>query len=98
MLLTGNQHSTEHAGTTSTGSLLSGSLNFSLSQWTIHNVGTVPVRFTLGSTSATTDDAEVRPGTSTTLRAPSSKYGVMTTSTSTDGRDLRRVRLTATGG
>ena len=100
MAQTANQYSTQIEGTTSTGSLLSVNFGFDASYVRVSNVGTVPLRVTFKSTSATTDDGEVKAGETTEWSGGGQTYrcGVMTTSTSTDGVDLRRVRLLATGG
>jgi hypothetical protein len=97
VLLVADQFSTEHTGTTSTGTILGGALTFTPSRWSVQNLGTVPVRFSLNSTSPATGDAEVRPGTVRNFNVPSSKFGVLTTSTSTDGLDVRAVRVSAWG-
>ena len=100
MAQTANMYSTEIASTTSTGSLLSVNFGFDASYVRIANVGTVPLRVTFRSTAATTDDGEVKAGEIAEWRGGGQTYrcGVMTTSTSTDGVDLKRVRLLATGG
>ena len=98
MKVTAGQHSTEHSGTTSTGVLLGGVLAFSPSVWIIQNLGTVPLRFSLDSTTPTTGNHEVPPGVTHTLPVPSNTYSVLTTSSSTDGSDWRRVRLLGVGG
>ena len=98
MALTANQYTTDAAGTTSTGSLLSVNFGFDANYVRIANVGTLPLRVTFRSTAATTDDGEVIAGDVIEWRGVTYRCGVMTTSTSTDGTDLRRVRLLATGG
>lgn len=100
MLLAPNQFSTELSNATSTGTLLGGSLTFSASYWRVKNDGTVPVRFTLNSTSPSTNDYEIRPGSLEEFQnvPASSKFGLMTTSTSTSLADHRRVAVLALGG
>lgn len=98
MLVTGDQYQTQFSGTTSTGSLLSVSLNRSLAHVTVWNDGTLPLRVTFTSSAASTSDHEVRPGEAAEVRrAPTSKFGVMTTSTSTDSGDHRRFRVLGMG-
>ena len=94
--LTADQFSTEIENTTSTGLLLAGNLGFDAVRWTVVNAGTVPVRLTLTSTSASTDGPEIRPGEAPVFMVSSSKYALSTTSTST--ADHRRARVTALGG
>lgn len=98
MALTANQYTTDMAGTTSTGSLLSVNFGFDANYVRIANVGTLPLRVTFRSTTATTDDGEVIAGGVIEWRGTTYRCGVLTTSTSTDGADLRRVRVLATGG
>lgn len=98
MLTLPNQYRTEVRGTTSTGSLLSAALDFSANYVRVANGGTVPLRATFNSTVASTNDAEVRPGEVLEWQSgPTYKIGIMTTSTSTDGTDHRRVRVLALG-
>ena len=99
MALAAEQFSTEISGTTSTGILLAGNLLFNATSWRVRNFGTVPVRFSLESTTPTTGDYEIGPGiTEQFLVPPTAKFGVLTTSTSTDGLDHRRVQVLAVGG
>ena len=100
MALTANQYSTEAASTTSTGSLLSVNFGFDATYVRIANRGVAPLRFTLRSTAATTDDGDLRAGEVVEWRDGGATYrvGVMSTTTSTDGVDMRRVHVFATGG
>ena len=100
MAQTANQYSTETESTTSTGSLLSVNFGFDASYVRIANRGAAPLRFTLTSTAATTNDGALRAGEAVEWRGGGATYraGVMSTSTSTDGVDTRRVHLYATGG
>lgn len=98
MKIVASQFSTEHNGTTSTGQILGGTLASSFQAWRIQNLGTLPVYLSLNSTSATTDDPVVPPSADQTFPVPSNVYSVRTTSTSTDGLDHTRVRLSALGG
>lgn len=98
MLLTGDQYRSQFSGTTSTGSLLSASLDRSYAHITVWNDGTLPLRVTVASTVASTSDHELRPGEALVIRdTPTSKFGVMTTSTSTESADHRRFRVLGTG-
>ena len=93
------QYSAEVAFTTSTGALLSADFGFNASRVRIDNSGTVPIRATLTSSVASTSDTAIPAGGSLEVRgAPTSKCGLHSTSTSTDGRDLRRARVWAHGG
>ena len=96
MALTLDQFSTEISNTTSTGLLLSGNLAFNAAYWRVDNGGTLPVRFTLTSTAASTDGYEVKAGESREFYGVTSKYALSTTSTST--ADHRRVRVVALAG
>ena len=96
MPLAVNQFSTELSSTTSTGLLLSGALAFTAAYWRVDNGGTLPVRVTLQSTTASTDGYEIKAGESREFWAPTSKFAVMTTSSSTE--DHRRVRVVAMTG
>ena len=100
MAQTANQYSTETESTTSTGSLLSVNFGFDASYVRLANRGAAPLRYTLTSTSATTNDGDLRSGEVVEWRGGGQTYrcGVMSTSTSTDGVDTRRVHLYATGG
>ena len=98
MKIVASMFSTEHNGTTSTGQILGGTLDSSFQSWRIQNRGTLPVRFSLNSTAAATGDMEIAPGADISFPIPSNVYSVMTTSTSTDGSDYTRVRLSALGG
>jgi len=97
MALAANVFSTAHAGTTSTGTLLANNLPFTATRWELRNYGTVPVRFSLASTSPSTDDAELKAEEERVVDVQSSKFSVMTTSTSTEGADHRRVAVYASG-
>ena len=96
MALTASQFSTELSNTTSTGLLLSGNLGFDAGEWRVSNDGTVPVRLTLTSTSASTDGYEIKAGETRTFAVTSSKFALSTTSSST--ADHRRARVVAVGG
>ncbi len=99
MALIANQYTTEHAGTTSTGSLLSVDFGPSMNYVRLRNTGTLPLRFTLASSVATTGDGEIRSGETVEWRGgPTHVLGIMTTSTSTDGLDRRGVGVFASGG
>ena len=100
MAQTANQYSTEVSQTTSTGSLLSVNFGFDASYVRIANRGAAPLRYTLTSTVATTGDGDLRAGEVVEWRDGGATYrlGVMSTSTSTDGVDTRRVHIYATGG
>lgn len=96
MALTASQFSTEISNTTSTGLLLSGNLTFNAGLWKVSNDGTVPVRLTLTSTTASTGGYEIQAGEARDFAVTSSKFALSTTSSSTG--DHRRVRLVAVGG
>ena len=99
MALLVNQYRIAVADTTSTGAFLQVALTFDASYMRIANGGTVPMRVTFTSTVASTGDAEIRPGESVAWSGgPTSKFGLLTTSTSTDGTDHRRARVLALGG
>ena len=100
MAQTANAYSTEVWSTTSTGSLLSVNFGFDATYIRIANRGAAPLRYTLRSTSATTNDGDLRSGEVVEWRDGGATYrvGVMSTSTSTDGVDTRRVHVYATGG
>lgn len=99
MSLLANEYRTAVADTTSTGAFLQVALSFNASYMRVANAGTVPIRATFTSTVASTSDAEIRPGESVAWTGgPTSKLGLLTTSTSTDGVDHRRVRVLALGG
>ena len=99
MALFANQYRTEVVDTTSTGAFLQASPGFDASYVRVANDGTVPIRATFNSTVASTADAEIRAGEVLEWRGgPTSKLGLLTTSTSTDGLDHRRVRILALGG
>ena len=100
MAQTANQYSTEASSTTSTGLLLSANFGFNASYVRIVNRGTLPLRWTVNSTAATTNDGDLRAGEQTEWRGggQTSRVGVMSTSTSTSGVDMRRVHVHASGG
>lgn len=99
-MLVGNQYENElAAATTSTGSLLSVDFGFDATRVRVWNDGTVPLRATVESSVASCTDALVRPGADAEwggIRTHS--FGLYTTSTSTDGVDIRQARVLATGG
>ncbi len=99
-MLTGSQYASDlAAGTTSTGSLLSVDFGFDATRVRVHNDGTVPLRATVASSQAACSDMVVAPGQVhewTGIR--SHVFGLYTTSTSTDGTDIRQARLAASGG
>ena len=95
MALTASQFSTEISNTTSTGLMLSGNLAFDANVWKVSNDGTIPLRLTLGSTSASTGGYEVQAGETREFAVLSSKFALSTTSTST--ADHRRARVVAMG-
>ena len=98
MMQVANQYRAAVNDTTSTGNVISASLGFDASFVKIENTGTVPLRYTLASTAATTSDAELKDGDSVQVTGLlTSKIGLLTTSTSTDGLDYRRATVYATG-
>ena len=98
MSLVANQYRTALSGTTSTGALLSVDFGFSASYVRVANDGTVPLRATFTSTVASTEDAEIQAGEVFEWQgALTQVFGLLTTSTSTDGADHRRVRVLALG-
>lgn len=96
MALAASQFSTEISNTTSTGLLLSGNIAFDAGLWTVSNDGSLPVRLTLTSTSASTGGYEIQAGETRAFAVTSSKFALSTTSSST--ADHRRVRVVAVGG
>ena len=96
---TANQYETEVHNTTSTGAVLSADLGFDASYVRLVNAGTLPLRYTVQTSVASTSDAELEAGEVIEVRGMvTSRLGLMTTSTSTDLADRRRVRIVATGG
>lgn len=89
----------EHSGTTSTGTILAATVTFPATYWRVANEGTIPLRVTFGSTAGTTGGYEVRPRDDKEFRLPGATnlFALLTTSTSTDGADHRRVRVLALG-
>ena len=99
MALIVNQYRTVVTDTTSTGAFLGIGLAFDAGYIRISNGGTVSLRVTFNSTVASTNDAEIRPGELLECSGgPTSKFSLLTTSTSTDGSDHRRARVLALGG
>ena len=98
MALVANQYTTDHVSTTSTGRILSVNFGFNAAYVRIANRGTLPLRVSLQSSAASTDDDELRSGEIVEYRMTATHVcGVFTTSTSTDGYDRRDVTLTALG-
>lgn len=89
--------STEHSGTTSTGTVLANVLPFTAYRWDVQNGGTLPLYLNLGSSEGSTGAPRVGPGETLKLEASSARFALLTTSTSTDGTDHRIARVRATG-
>ena len=93
-LLVGTQYSADVGTTTSTGVVLGGTVPFNANHAWIQNRGTVPLRASFASTAPSTGDIEIPPGAAGAFRGlNTSKFGLLTTSTSTDGTDHRRARV-----
>lgn len=99
MVVTSQYACTFTPQTTSTGTLLADGLSFGAQYWRVFNDGSVGLRLALDSSAGTTANAhEVRAGESPEFRCFSARYSVLTTSTSTDGVDVREFRIVALGG